>query len=330
MMMLGCISTPGALADRTMARATSPSWTAVTIGVADLDQALELWIDDFGFDVVGRRAGPDRALAALWSIDAGDISRQALVRTPDADYGMLHLVEFVDPAPPVRAGARVFDAVPKNLDIYVTDMPTRLAALAGSGRSFINDNFSEIAAPNGITFREMHMPAHDLINVVLLEILGGEIVVPTGEYSGVGPLILIVDDARAEKAFFRDLVGLDLLSDNVLDGPEIEKMIGLPPGAALDVSIWGRNGWPLGQIEIIDYRGVDGDNLYPRARPKSTGILHVSYETPSLDSIRRKLDTGRIEFSEYGPVTTLYGSGPVLSVRSPAGFRVEFHERAAD
>lgn len=311
----------------TMPNTNLSSWTAVTVGVADLDEALRLWVDDFGFVVAERRTGPDAGLARLWSIDAEDISRQALVRTPGSRLGMLHLVEFVDPDPPVRAGAQVFDSVPKNLDIYVTDMPARLASLAAAGRSFLNDNYSEMTAPNGITFREMHMPGHDRINIVLLEIFGSDMTVPAGDFSGIGPLILIVDDATAEKAFYRDVIGLDLLSDNLLEGPSVEKMIGLPPGAALDVSIWGRSGWPFGQIEVIDYRGVDGNNLYPRARPKSLGVLHVSYETSGLEPMRRRLDDRRIEFSEHGSVSTLYGSGPAISFRSPAGFRIELHQR---
>lgn len=303
------------------------SFTAVTIGVADIDPAIALWVDDFGFEVVAERTGPDADLASLWSIGAGDIARQALVATPGSRLGMLHLVEFADPDPPVREGAQVFDAVPKNLDIYVRDMPARLAALSARGREFRNNEYSEVTAPNGIVFREMHMPGHDLINIVLLEILGDSMTVPERDFAGVGPLILIVDDADAEKAFYRDIIGLDMLSDNILEGPEVEAMIGLPPGAALDVSIWGRAGAPYGQIEVIDYRGVDGNDLYPRARPPSTGILHVSYELDRIEPLMRKLDDRHIGFSEHGVVTTLLGRGPVLSFRSPAGFRIEVHQR---
>lgn len=304
-----------------------PSWTTVTVGVSDLDAALSLWVDDFGFTLEKRRAGPDESLARLWSIAADDIVDQALVRSPGVRLGMLHLVEFDDPEPPVRQGAQVFDSLPKNLDVYVTDMPERLAALKAAGRTFHNENFSEVTAPNGITFREMHMPGHDLINIVLLEILGGDYESPDGDFAGVGPLILIVDDAAAEKDFYRDVMGLSQLSENILDGPEIEKMIGLPPGAALDVTIWGKSDQPFGQIEVIDYRGVDGDNRYPRARPKSLGVLHVSYETSSLTELRRVLDSRRVDFSEYGEVDTLFGTGSAIAFHSPAGFRVEVHER---
>lgn len=306
------------------------SWTAVTVGVTDLDDALTLWVGDFGLQLVERRAGPDPALARLWAIEAEDIVDQALVRTAGTRSGMLHLVQFDNPDAPVRSGAQVFDSLPKNLDVYVTDMPRRIAELTAAGRTFRNENFSEVTAPNGITFREIHMPGHDFINIVLLEILGGDMVVPDKLYAAVGPLIVIVDDADREKRFYEDVVGLEKLSDNLLEGPSIEKMIGLPPGAALDVSIWGKADRPYGQVEVIEYRGVNGNNLYSRAKPKSPGILHVSYEAPRLAPIRRLLDERRIEFSEYGPVPTLYGTGAVISLHSPAGFRIEIHERAVE
>ena len=303
------------------------SWTAVTVGVADLDAALDLWVGDMEFSVAGRRDGPDEDLASLWAIDPDDIRRQALLRSQGSSLGMLHLVEFVEPDPPVRAGAQVFDSLPKNLDVYVVDMPERIAELRDAGRQFRNDDYSEVTAPSGVTFREIHMPVHDSINVVLLEIVGDETTVGRGAYAGIGPLIVVVDSASDERAFFASVIGADKLTDNILEGPDIEKMVGLPPGAGLDVSIWGRKEEPLGQIEIIEYRGVDGENRYARARPKALGVLHVSYALPTLDPVRRLLDQRRIEFSEHPAIDTLYGSGAVVSLYSPAGLRIELHER---
>lgn len=303
------------------------SWTAVTVGVADLDAALSLWVDDMEFTIAARQTGPDAGLAELWGIAPDDIRRQALLRSEGASIGMLHLVEFDDPDPPVRAGAAVFDSLPKNLDVYVVDMPARLAELADKGHTFRNDVFSEVTAPSGVTFREMHMPVHDDINVVLLEVVGDESLVRNGGFAGIGPLITVVDNAADERAFFAKVMAAKKLSDNVLEGPDIEKMVGLPPGAALDVSIWGRASERFGQIEIIEYRGVEGENRYARARPKSRGVLHVSYSVSSLEPMRRRLDQHRVDFGEHGVVETLYGSGAVMSFHTPAGLRIELHER---
>lgn len=303
------------------------SWSAVTVGVGDLDEALELWVTDFGFVVDGTRDGPDPSLAFAWGIEADDIKRQALVRSRNTRHGMVHLVEFSDPSPTVRSGAQVFDLLPKNLDVYVDDMPGRIAELRERGHTFRNDTYSEVTAPSGITFREMHMPGHDDINIVLLEILDDAEPLRQDGIAGVGPLILIVGDAAKEREFFQRVMRTRKLTDNVLKGPEVEKMVGLPPGAALDVSIWGKQTQPYGQIEVIEYRGVDGENRYPRARPKSRGILHVSYVVSTLEPMKRLLDQHRIDFSEHGTLETLFGTGAAMSFFTPAGFRIELHER---
>ncbi len=303
------------------------SWSVVTVGVADLDSALTLWQDDFGFEVAEQREGPDAELASLWNIQADDIAGQALVKTPGIDYGMLHLLEFVDPKPPVREGALAYDLCPKNLDIYTDDMPKRMAKLREQGREFSNDNFSEVTAPNGITFREIHMPSHDRINVVLLELMGEALPVSPAGFSGVGILISIVPNAEAEKAFYRDVMGLDILSDNLLKGPEIEKMVGLPAGSALDVSIWGKANQQFGRMEIIEYQGVRGNNLYPKAVPKSLGILHVTYLTDGLESLKATLADHDIGFKFVENTKTIYSSGSTLSFLSPAGLRLYVAEK---
>jgi catechol 2,3-dioxygenase-like lactoylglutathione lyase family enzyme len=303
------------------------AFSSVTVGVADMDGARLLWVDTFGMEVVADLQGPDAGIARLWGIEADDIAQQLLLRTGNSRYGMLHLVEFESPDPPVRRGAAVFDQCPKNLDIYVDDLPKRVAELKAAGRSFRNDNYSEVTAPNGITFREIHMPAHDDINVVLLQVIGRDYPFSAQGYAAVGPLITIVGDADAEKQFYQDVFGLQILSDNVLDGPEIERMVGLPPGAALDVSIWGREDQPMGQMELIDYRGVDGNNLYPLAKPKALGILHITYVTDDLLSFKAHLDGLGIGWSSYGRVDTLMGSGEAISVVSPAGLRIDVQER---
>lgn len=304
------------------------AWSSVAVGVRDLDVALELWTGAFGFEVAELKQGPDAELARLWSLDPDDIVRQALVSTGGSRAGMIHFVEFNDPGLPVRQGAQVFDLVPKNLDIYVDDMPKRTAELRADGRRFRTESFSEVTAPDGTAFREIHMPSHDDINVVLLEVIGKPRPFTARGFAGVGPLIFIVPDAPAEKAFFEEVMQLDKLNDNLLDGPEIERMVGLPPGAGLDVSIWGRAGNHFGEIEIIEYQGVSGRNLYPLARPRALGILHISYVLDDAAALRARLRDRGTAVTDHGRVETIVGAGHVVSFQTPAGLHIEVYEHA--
>ncbi len=304
------------------------AWTAVTIGVADMDAALSLWVGEFGFNVCAERDGPDYGMSDRWGLSASDIRRQALVRNGVAASGMLHFVEFAEPAPPVRSGAESFDLCPKNLDIYTRDMPSRMRALRKAGHEFRNEEYSEITAPSGITFREIHMPSHDCINVVLLELIGADLPYSARDFAGVGPLITIVPDADRESAFYREVFDLECLSRNRLDGPDIEKMIGLPAGAALEVSIWGDPAEPLGQIEIIEYRGVTGRNLYPRARAPATGILELCYSAADAGPIRERFRAADIPIVQHDRIDALVAKGSMLTAHSPAGFSINVIETA--
>lgn len=61
------------------------------------------------------------------------------------------------------------------------------------------------------------MPSHDAINVVLLELVGEELPFSEAGFAGVEPLITIVEDAQKEKLFYKYIIGLESLSDNLLD-----------------------------------------------------------------------------------------------------------------
>lgn len=304
------------------------AWHHVTVGVADLDAALETWVGMFGFEVVARREGRDVGLGTLWRIDPDDIERQAMVGTPGAGNGFIHLVQFRDPAPPVRQGAEVFDMLPKNLDVFVRDLPGRFEELRAAGADFRTDTYSEVTTPSGSMFREIHMHGHDAINIVFVETGGGKDVPYTDKgYTGVRQLITIVPDAGSEQAFFLRVMGMDLLSKNFLDGPSVEKMVGLPPGSGLDIRIVGDRDADFGLLEIVDYQGVEGSDRYPLARPKALGTLHVTYFVDDLEPLRQRLRSHESTFEEYAPVETLFGSGRAISFHSPAGLRIEAHQR---
>ncbi len=300
------------------------SWTHVTVGVADLDTALELWRDEFGFDIRVQQDGPDDGLAKLWGLSSGKaILRQAVLGTPGVAHGLIHLVQFAEPGEPVRAGAEVFDLLPKNLDVHVKDLPANFERLRAKGRSFRSDQYSEVTSPSGTTFREIHMHGHDDINVVLLEVIGEEVTYSPKGFAGVGPLITIVPNAPQEQEFYVGLMDLGVLSENLLVGEDIERMVGLPKGAGLDVRVLGEADNEFGRMEIVDYQGVEGEDRYPRAVAPSLGTLHVRYEVASLEPLKDRLNKMSISFETFANINSLLGSGEVVVFHSPAGLRIE-------
>ena len=303
------------------------AWHWVTIGTADMEAALDFWVGRLGFECVARAEGDDPGLREHWGLADRQIARQAMVRSAGAENGGMHLVEWDAAADSVRAEAQVFDLCPKNLDIYVDDLPARMAQLVDQGVVFRNEHYSEAVSPDGVHFREIHLAGHDDINIVLLQVIGSDTLIPPTGFSGVGPLVCIVREPTEEKRFYEQVVGLKLSHDNILAGPDIEQMIGLPAGCALEVRIWAEPGQPLGEVELVTYQGTDGADLYPRARPGARGVTHLNWQVDDIEAFAAHLSAHGVRHSASTINGSLIQSRASLIFHSPAGLRLEAHLR---
>lgn len=296
------------------------TYSHITLGVRSLEAASHFWTDMIGFNTEHHRTGPDPLLAELWGLQAEDISAQAILRQSTKLPG-LHLVEFTNPEPPVRRDAPVVSRLPKNIDIYTRDLPATFGHLSSLGYRF-RSNWSETES-HGIRFREVHMAGHDDTNIVFLQILDEEMDWTPQGFAGVGALVCTVDDANQEAEFHQSLLGLDMIMNNRLAGPEIESLIGLPKGSGLQVRLLGdENDW-MGRLEIIEYENLPGENRYPRAVPPALGCLHVNYLTDNPELVTGFLSKNNIPFERHHDVSLIYGKGDLLRLQAPGGLFLE-------
>ena len=303
------------------------AWHWVSIGTADMEGALDFWVDRLGFECVARAEGDDPGLREHWGVTDRQIARQAMLRSVGAENGGMHLVEWDVAAESVRAEAQVFDLCPKNLDIYVDDLPVRMAQLIDQGVVFRNEHYSEAVSPDGVHFREIHLAGHDDINIVFLQVIGSDTPIPATGFYGVGPLVCIVRDPASEKRFIDTILGLSLSHNNILEGPDIEEMIGLPTGCALEVSIWAEPGQALGEVELVTYHGTDGADRYPRARPGARVITHLNWWLDDIEAFAAHLTEQGVSYALSKVEGRLFQSSYSLRFQSPAGLRLEVHEQ---
>ena len=297
------------------------AFSDIIVGVADMQPVRELWVGHFGLEVVAEREGSDPALEALWGLPADSVSAQLLLGTPGALAGRLHFVQFAEPAAPVRSGAATTDLCPKNIDINCDDLPARVAELEAAGFRF-RSAVSEYEL-DGITVREVQMAAHDDINVVLIEVPGWDMPMTAAGYGGVTSFVVTVPDTASEAAFYQQVFGHELLMHHRITGPEIEAVVGLPPGAALDMRLLGEPENLFGRVELITYEGINGNNLFPAARPPATGSLGARVSVRDLNGVLQRSRDAGITTTDHGVVDLLSCSGPLMSLSSPAGFAIE-------
>ncbi len=302
-----------------------PLVSHVTVGVKDLEVALRTWRDEFGFEIIARRDGPDATLGKLWAIEPARIRRQALVGTPGLSKGRVHLVEFDRPDAPVREGALATDFGPKNLDVACRDLPKKYQALLQKGQRFRSP---WVEYPfEGKQVREVQMPGHDETNLVLVEIVGDPAPWSDQGCAGLTSFVAVSPDPDADQRFFTEVLGFELGGSHLLKGPEIEKMVGLPKGAGLDMRLFGPKGDVFGRVEIVHYQGVAGLDRFGRARPPALGTLHVTLFVSDLASVLEAARAHGSRLQEHGVVDTIYGKGRAATVFAPDGLRVELMER---
>jgi catechol 2,3-dioxygenase-like lactoylglutathione lyase family enzyme len=299
------------------------------ISVSDMDQALDLWASRFGMEVVVRRRGDDPGLSRLWGLTESDILDQALLVTPGRRQGGIHLVRFRQPGPAVREGAAPTDLVPKSVDIAVHDIQSRFAELEAAGFKFR----SKIGRfeTDGIVVHEVHMNGPEAVNIVFLEMEGKPEHVSAKGYGVAPQVIATTPDNLGEKAFFEQVLGLDETSYHRFAGAEVEHTIGLPPGGALDVRIFGDPDYDYGRLEIVQYEGVKSTDLYSRATPPARGFLSVTFFVKDIGDILRRaaslqqsrgVGAMRAPPRDHGVIETIFGQARLATLMSPAGLVV--------
>lgn len=293
----------------------------VTVGVADLELALDLWCGTFGMEVVGRRDGADPALAALWDLQSDAIRAQALIRTPGAVAGWLHLVQFNHPAAPARAGAGPMDLGPKNLDVYCDDIHARIGELQAAGWPFrsrvIEYKVGDIVAS------EVQMPGPDDTNIVFVEVAGQTMPVSAAGYCGITSFVVIVADLEVEAAFYKELFGFEELLRHRITGAEIEEIVNLPSMTGVQMLVLGREHERFGRVELIQYDGAPGADRFGLACAPALGSLHCAFRVASVDATLAGY-TGKVDRIDISG--TLFDAGSAAVVTSPAGLRIELFE----
>ncbi len=300
----------------------------IIVGVQNINEAIELWVNQFGLDIVSEREGIDADLSRLWQLKDDEVIKQALLATPKIDVGKIHLVQFKNPSTAVRQNANATDLGPKNLDVTCLDLPGKYNELIELGYKFRSEYVGYQIESIGADVLEVQMPGHDHTNIIFVEQLGEKIQLSKRGYGGITSLVTIVSELDEETDFFMDILSLKEALSEDLFGEHVEKMIGLPKGGGLRLNLLeGDELDRYGRVELVAYIGAEKqDDLYKIANPPALGTLHCVFRVEDIDNIKNKLRKRSVSFKEHGLLDLIYGKGEIISFRSPAGLRIEVQQ----
>jgi catechol 2,3-dioxygenase-like lactoylglutathione lyase family enzyme len=145
--------------------------------------------------------------------------------------------------------------------------------------------------------------------------------------TGVHHLSLSCSDAERSLAFYRDLFGMEVVSDRETEaGGFVERVTGIDGARVRIVHLHGHGL----NLELLEYKAPRGA---PKARePNDAGSAHLCFVTDDIESdLARLAQAGAPLLSRGGPVTVSGGpndGGRCAYVEDPDGNAVELVQLA--
>lgn len=127
-----------------------------------------------------------------------------------------------------------------------------------------------------------------------------------------------VSDLDASVAFYRDVLGLDVLSEFAVGGEAFAEGVGVE-GAAAEFAHLDAGG---ARVELVSY-DPEGEDVRG-GMVNDTGAKHLGLSAPDLDAVYASLPED-VETIANGPRTTESGTR-ILFVRDPDGTLIEIVE----
>jgi catechol 2,3-dioxygenase-like lactoylglutathione lyase family enzyme len=125
-------------------------------------------------------------------------------------------------------------------------------------------------------------------------------------------------------AFYRDLLGFTVASDELEEGPFLETILGIPGARARIAKLHVPGGW---MVELLEYRtpspvGVEGLAV------NTIGHAHLALTVQDVEALHRRLSAAGVRFVSP-PQVSPSGRAKVAFCQDPDGYRLELVELVA-
>ncbi len=305
----------------------------VIIGARNLDTSLDFYAGTLGLDVIETRTwrGPD--FEAYWHLPAGASARCAFLGQGADPVGRIQLMEFDAPhrtlvrSPDIRRATGLF-----NLNIYASDMEKDYAKLRSQGFNFwsqpARNNFGPAVGetleaafdgPDGVVINLIQLLSDDPKTVIghIVRFITGYGRTPTG-FTSVVTTAHGVDDMEKALAFYYGPLQMSLFIESILQGPETNRALCLPPESRTR-SVIVQGAHEYGKIALATPMNYEVPNLVVNAVPPNIGYLAQSFQVDDLESTARACAAVGAERYSDPMAIDLPGRGPcqAMVVRNP-------------
>jgi lactoylglutathione lyase len=297
----------------------------IGLHVSDLNAALRFFRDGLQLEVLSRGKEDDPMAAAIIGPTSPALDC-AILRFPET-HVTIRLTE--------NPGAPIVDTEARNpgtchVAFYTGDLDRTWAHLDENGAHLVSDRVVSIVGGVFDGGKAIYCVGPDGYRIEFLEgpaYLDGShrdpAAVPnTSRANEASHMGIHVRDRDKSLAFYRDLVGMEVVAAWLEETPSTRSVIGYPE-ASLNMAILRMPG-TQSYFEVIEYQNVGGAPV--DTHNSNNGTVHIAYDVSDLDALAQKLETFGSPMVTDGIVALVEGSRG-LCCEDPDGIRVQFFER---
>lgn len=275
---------------------------SITVGVSNLDRALELFHGVMGLALEWRRP-LRREQADAWSLPAGVGGEWAELSCQAYPMGRLRLLALTPtPSETVRLDTQIggpdapLDIGPKAIDFYVRS-PAEVAwrQLVAAGciarsppvRHVIGPVESEEAVlfgPDGVPLLIMVGHRHPAS-----QMRPGA---PHGDYSEVPTISVVAGDLERTRRFYGECLGLTAAQDDETPAAfrdKVNQLVGIPAGSRVRFLLYQDPVEPSGKILLVHFGGASQRRLTGRMHPSRLGVALYTHGCGDLDALAARV-----------------------------------------
>lgn len=303
----------------------------VTISVADFDESVGFYRDQFGYEMAVEAELSDVPWRKLWRLAPDTKARVAILRSVNSETGAFRIVQFSPTSNVlIRVPYRPLDTSFVGCDMPTRDVAERFRVITGRGWGAIGNLFTFVPPKmtKPVTVAVVIGPSGERLPLVSLSALQND-----PAYAQVFPAqapiyiaFQVTDNIERDTALFTSL-GLPVVRDRTFQVAELNRAIGVAEDAewrSLQVSHPEQT---FGRVGLVQYLNKQGHNVSHRSDPPSLGVMMLSFRTADMaETLTRIKRSAATIMCPPTPVdNALYGKAEVLTIKQPNGGWLEFY-----
>ncbi len=309
-------------------------WSEAVVSVTDLVASSAWLIEDGGWRVTAE-GDISRAELDYWKLPQTVSGAFRIICAAQAQSGCIRFVRFdgVEHQRPVRLAARPWDTG-GIFSIMVRSEDTTALFNAAIARGWWAESepyrfgfgTSELVnvvvrGPHGVNYAIYERSAPPFTDFAV------------GRLSQAFNTMRMVKDQPASLAWYRDILGFDVLFDAPYTDPEPRpNNFSVPSNLATTVTRQAAVAQPVlpgetGRIEVMEFVGFEGRDFSAHASPPNLGILSVRYPVRDCAGYLAHLSDEGIAFAYRADAVAVAGIGTIdlAAIRDPDGNLTEFY-----